>query len=607
MNANEERIEKMKKNKLFSVLLFSSAVLLGVQSCDLEEYNPSGSTADVVFSTPEGMNALVNRMYYNFRWKYFGREDPCLYLEGGTDLWYNAGRASYGPAMTQYSDALTPSVGQFANVWNRVYDDINLCNSVINRIGSVEYTNPQEKEFREGEARWLRSYCYWWLVEFFGDIELRLEETSEPSFNAHRTSLIKIYDEVIIPDAKLACEKLAVESIDGLQGRFTKKAAYGLLARVALTRASYAGDAAEKQAFYKMSLDAAQYVIDHKSELGIQLYATYDEIWKAKNNKSNTEYLAVVSHSSNPALNPQAKNPNRLHLYFAPKLANHVGIKTTATSWEYPKENTLLMPTRYFLELFKEGDARYDVIFQEVFRASDKFTWTTNSSDLELYIKEFDKIKNKTIAVSDTAFYFTRNHISQKQKEESSYAVVDIDMLYNENGTIKTATEAGNTQINYSFPRFQKYRIYDSDSDVKLLVAANGVVGFADVPIMRYAEMPLIAAEASIGLGNKAGAAGYINELRSRIIKSGYESAMKVSADDMSVDFILDERARELCGEWLRWFDLKRTGNLVKYVSTHNPDVGSNVKEYHNLRPIPQTFLDKLLNAEEFGQNPGYN
>ncbi len=595
---------------IFSIALLSIVTAIGVQSCDLEEYNPHGTTADVVFSTPEGIETLVNRMYYNFRWKYFGREDPCLYLEGGTDLWYNAGKASYGPGMTQYvADKLTPTTGQIANVWNRVYDDINLCNAVINRIQDITYKNATEKAYREGEARWLRSYCYWWLCEFFGDIELRLQETSTPDFYAYRTPLTKIYDEVIIPDAELACTQLGIEPIDGMVGRFTRKAAYCLLARVALTRASYCQSGSEEQkGFYQKALNAADYLIQHKSELGVKLYDTYNEIWRADNNKTNTEFLAIVSHSSNSSYNPQSKNPNRLHLYFAPKLSGHVGINTSSTSWEYPKENTLLMPTKYFLELFEEGDLRYDAIFQEAFLAPVNFSWTPEHKDLGLYKKAYEPILNKTITAGDTALYFTRRHISSKQKAESSYAVVDMDMVYDsQTGKIKEAEESS-TQIIYSFPRFQKYRIYDPDSDVKLLVAANGVVGYGDVSIMRYAEAPLIAAEACIGLNLPDKAAQYINdEIRtSRVIKPGYENKMKVTASQMNIDFVLAERARELCGEWLRWFDLKRTGKLVEYVSNHNPDIGNNIQEYHNLRPIPATFLGKLLNAEEFGQNKGY-
>lgn len=596
----------MKKIKKIITLSFISLLaIIGIQSCDLEEYNPSGSTADVVFSTPEGIEYLINRMYYNFRWKYFGREDPVLYLEGGTDLWYNAGREAYGAGMTQYTDKMSPTLGQLANVWNRVYDDINMCNSVINRIGNIVYQNREEKDYREGEARWLRSYCYWWLCEFFGDIELRLEETSTPSFIAYRTPAETIYDEVIIPDAKKACEQLQAEPIDGMAGRYTRKAAYGLLARVALARASYCTEGSDEQkSFLQMAKEAADYVIDHKSELGIKLYGTYNEVWKACNNKNNTEFLAVVTHSSISTNNPQSKNPNRLYLYFAPKLLNCMGCKS---SWEYPKEGARMMPTRYLLQLFKEGDGRYDVIFQEAFLGTEEFTWTESSGDLAKFNKSYDKIRTRRIVAGDTCLYYTRRAVSQQQKDTARYVVVDVNTLYNADGTIKAVGEDGTTsQITYSFPRFQKYRIYDPDSDTKLLAAVNGTVGYADVPLMRYAEMPLIAAECAIRMGNAAQAVSYITDLRSRIVRPGYESQMAVNASDMTIDFILDERARELCGEWLRWMDLKRTGKLVEYIKAHNPDVAPNIKEYHSLRPIPSTFLDKLENAGEFGQNPGY-
>jgi starch-binding outer membrane protein, SusD/RagB family len=249
-----------------------------------------------------------------------------------------------------------------------------------------------------------------------------------------------------------------------------------------------------------MALNAAKYVVENKESLGVKLYNTYDEIWRADNNKSNTEYLAVVSHSSNSTYNPQASNPNRLHLYFAPKLTGRVGIKTTETTWEYPKEANMLMPTKYFLNLFKEGDGRYDIIFQEAFLANSDFTWTESSGDLAFYLKTFSKIAKKTVSVGDTALYFTRRQIPQEMKDKASYAVVDVDMLYDADGKITMA----NSQLNYSFPRFQKYRIYDPNSNTKLLVAANGTVGYADVPIMRYAEMPLIAAEAEIALGKES-------------------------------------------------------------------------------------------------------
>ncbi len=103
-----------------------------------------------------------------------------------------------------------------------------------------------------------------------------------------------------------------------------------------------------------------------------------------------------------------------------------------------------------------------------------------------------------------------------------------------------------------------------------------------------------------------------INKLRSRpgTIKNGFLTQMTVSATDMDIDFILDERAREMAGEYVRWTDLKRTHKLVEYVTQYNEDgvSESDMKgadgNYKFLRPIPQDAIDK--NQTKVEQNPGY-
>ena len=89
-----------------------------------------------------------------------------------------------------------------------------------------------------------------------------------------------------------------------------------------------------------------------------------------------------------------------------------------------------------------------------------------------------------------------------------------------------------------------------------------------------------------------------------------------VSGDyDRMLHFILNERTRELNGEWNRWEELSRTKTLVKRTKLYNHQAAPNIQDYHNLRPIPQSFIDGLLNEDNTNlndaqkkalQNPGY-
>jgi hypothetical protein len=127
-----------------------------------------------------------------------------------------------------------------------------------------------------------------------------------------------------------------------------------------------------------------------------------------------------------------------------------------------------------------------------------------------------------------------------------------------------------------------------------------------DAFVIRLAEMYLIAAEAEFQLGNLTAAKDLINALRTRAAVAGKVADMQITEGDLSIDFILDERAREFAGEQLRWFDLKRTGKLIERVTQHNPLAAPFIKSHHVVRPIPQKQLDAVTNKTEFTQNDGY-
>jgi hypothetical protein len=106
-------------------------------------------------------------------------------------------------------------------------------------------------------------------------------------------------------------------------------------------------------------------------------------------------------------------------------------------------------------------------------------------------------------------------------------------------------------------------------------------------------------AEAYLGQGNPAKAADAVNEVRKRA------GASVVGAGQMTMDFLLDERIRELVGEESRRFTLVRTNKLVDRVKLYNAAIKDKVMDFHALWPIPQSIIDANRDAV-FPQNPGY-
>lgn len=87
------------------------------------------------------------------------------------------------------------------------------------------------------------------------------------------------------------------------------------------------------------------------------------------------------------------------------------------------------------------------------------------------------------------------------------------------------------------------------------------------------------------------------------------------SVKDRLINFILNERTRECLGEWNRWEELSRTGTLVKRAKLFNPEAAGIMANKHELRPIPQKFIDTLQDEngnnlseadKDKWQNPGY-
>jgi hypothetical protein len=141
-------------------------------------------------------------------------------------------------------------------------------------------------------------------------------------------------------------------------------------------------------------------------------------------------------------------------------------------------------------------------------------------------------------------------------------------------------------------------------------------LGSRDAFVFRLSEMYLIAAEAYMKSGSQGKASQKLNELRAARAKPGKSNVLTAAEEGMvgsqDINVILDERARELCGEQQRWFDLKRTGKLIDRVKLYNGTAKNNIQAIHLLRPIPQPQMDAVTNRtggpdpNGFWQNTGY-
>jgi hypothetical protein len=80
----------------------------------------------------------------------------------------------------------------------------------------------------------------------------------------------------------------------------------------------------------------------------------------------------------------------------------------------------------------------------------------------------------------------------------------------------------------------------------------------------------------------------------------------RATPSNVTIDLILDESARELLGEFNRWFDLKRTGKLIERAKKYNNWTKAKGVPTENslVRPIPQSEIDR--SAPAITQNPGY-
>lgn len=554
----------LKPIKIFGVV----ALLCTTQSCKdiLDETVVSGIGNDYI-NTPKGFEDAVKSAYSTLRY-YYGTQQGLTLTEYGTDIYATGADGGY-KGFHFYDTQLQPTVDYLGNTWDELYRGINTCNAVIDRAPAATVTEAIKK-LRVAEVKFLRAHYYYILHQQFGGVDLRLTETLAPTKETKRASDAEMYA-AIIKDLNDAIPALDPKAQSSDYGRATKAAAETLLAKVYLAKAYSASKAADD--FSK----AAELCKTVTTAYGYKLQDDFASVFD-ENNQVNSEVVFAVQYTSDPLSNitnntGAVNGGNNLHLLFGMQYDVQPGLKRDIF---YGRPFKRLRPTTYLIETcFKDrvNDSRYKKSFRD--------TWLSNNPGTNLNAS-FDNSKTKiSFAAGDTAIFMPGFEMSKEDRAKKKYQVL-VPSAYNE----------------ALFPTLTKF--FDTKRPDLTYEA-----GSRDYFVFRLADVYLMLAEAQLKAGNVSEATKAINVVRARAGWPGKKDAMLITDKDMTFDFLMDERARELAGEQTRWMDLKRWGNLVERVQKYNAQAAGNVKATHNLRPIPQTQIDRS-NAGVFAQNPGY-
>jgi starch-binding outer membrane protein, SusD/RagB family len=566
-----KKIFSIKSLRFFSLMSF----LLISQSCQdvLKETVISGIGNDYI-NTPAGFNAAINSAYASLR-GFYGTQMGLTVTEYGTDLYATGADGGY-KGFHFYDAQLNSQVDWLGTIWDELYRGINTCNAVIERAPKATGLTDALKKQRVAEMKFLRAHYYFLLFQQWGGVDLKLTETLAPSKVTSRATDADMY-KAIIADLEASLPDLENKKASSDYGRATKPAAEHLLARVYLAKAMSSSKAADDYT------KAATYASNVINNYGFKLLPDFANVFAQGAGEVNDEVIFAVQYTSDilttaapaPLNNTQDGNTggNNLHLFFGMQYDVQAGMQRDIA---YDRPFKRLRPTKYCIEtVFKdrENDSRYKKSFRDVWYSNLPGTYNT----------AFDASKAKvTFKAGDTAIYMPGVEMSVAERAKKPYQVL-VPSAYSE----------------ALFPTLLKFMD-------PLRPDRTWTPGSRDFLAFRLADTYLMLAEAQLFLNKIPEATAAVNAVRTRAAFPGKVAAMQITPAQMTMDFLMEERGRELAGEQIRWMDLKRWGKLVERVKLYNPQA-STIKDFHNVRPIPQSQIDRSENGiTAFPQNSGY-
>ncbi len=554
--------------KKFINSIVLASILFVFPACSdawLEEKPPHLITTESLYTSYDGFEAGLNGLYTLVREEREGR-DGTNYLRAdmffnGTDNMVTNHRDGFARVAEDWIAQNTAFNSDISSTFNWLYRTINSANTIINHADTrtdVDWSGGttsgiDNKNRVLAEAKALRAWAYRHLTYGWGDVPLVLEESLGSTIKTDwdRTPVAEVRNQMK-EDWLFAEKYLQVEPT--VRGKISKGAVQHYLSEMYLLL---------------NNPDSALYWADKC--INTPQYELVTERYGVKSNEPGVPFMDMFYDGNS---NREEGNTEALWVWQW-EYETIGGGTNIMRRWHSSRYADIsiggVRPLQYTIERGGRGLSRMSLT-----------KWSIDNYEVDDHRASNYAIR-KYFILKDAA----QNAPAPADRLPSGYQFGDtIHLNWSNDITVSTRNRT-------DWPFSRKW---DSTIETNMQQTAQ----YNDQVYLRLAETYLLKAEAQLLLGDPTGAAQTINIVRGR------SNASPVSGSDIDIDFILDERSRELLCEEHRRYTLLRTGKWLERVKLYNHNGGQIAREIDQLFPIPQSVLDANL-TKEMPQNPGFN
>lgn len=548
----------MKINDKIILLFTLIALSISCSKDRLQEDTSGVLTADLLFTNKAGFENALNGLYFEVR-RYRGGNtlndlNNIMNVQAviGVDNAYGNWRDPQLDVFNLWKALNQPAFSQYGLVFAWLYETINAANTIIDRAENpeVQWTTADKNRI-VAEARCIRAWCYRHLTYLWGDVPLTLHESRGDNIRtdwerAPRATVRKAMEE----DFLFAAQYLP--DVSTSDARLIKGIPQHFLAELYLATGEY--DKAKAEATKVITnpnykLITARYGVN-RTNPGTAFSDMFIE-GNARRSQGNTEALWVIQNELVVIGGDGGTIMRRywVNRYYSFSLGGKSPFIVSADNGG--RGLGRLSPTRFALNLYATNDDRGSAF---AFR-----------------------------------YYYLINNPSgipagTNPRTGAPYKLGDTIFLNStSNETLSTANWPSTRKWDYAQPA--PLDLVDRE--------------YNDQVFLRLAETYLVLAEANFRLNDLQGAADAINVLRNRA------RTTTVTAAQVNIDLILDERSRELFAEEDRRYHLLRTGRWLARTMLYNKIAAPNVVARDTILPIPQDVID-ANRTKSMPQNQGY-